>query len=49
MEFERRYSGARVDIVAGMLVFGADAVIVSEVVVRDYDLRLLVKCSWESG
>ena len=39
VEFERRDSGARVEMVAGLLALGVDAVSVAAVVVSDSDLR----------
>ena len=46
MESERGDSGSRVDMVAGLLVPGADLVAVAVVVVRASVLRSVGMCSW---
>ena len=46
MESDRRFAGDRVDMVAGLIVLGVDAVAGTSLVARASDIRLGVKWSW---
>ena len=47
--YERGDSGARVDMLAGLIVLGADSVAVAGAADPDYDLRSGVRCYREYG
>ena len=47
--FERSASGGRVDMVVGLIQFGADAVAVTAAVACNSYLRSIARCSWAYG
>ena len=49
LEYDRDITGSRVDMVAGLLMLGVDAVVLAAVAEHDSALRLVVRWYWIVG